>query len=255
MLFTLGYIYRELHVKSERILTTPVGNQTNSSNATKIDVSGYNWWVTAQCIQASIGLIGMVTLYYIILFSNKRKFRKNLCFMLVAGQVMFDFIFCLEVSVTLFPRMLGYPMLIPPNSPWCTAEGYFYLNMVGASLSFSGLVSYERYRAVCFPFNKFTFAQAKKVFIFLLFFNNFYLAFLPLFLGGYWFLPNGTHCIAKYHEGFYFLDSLFTVPITHLFRFQSWKHNRFNDFRNNRRCIDRLLLRYNFFSFNEVEKG
>ena len=72
--------------------------------------------------------------------------------MLVLAQLSFDVLFMIEVFVTNFPRSIGLPNLVGTNEIACTIEGYFYLNMVAASLTFSGLVSYERYRAVLTPF-------------------------------------------------------------------------------------------------------
>ena len=51
-------------------------NVSNTSNTTKLDLSPYVWWLPIQTVQSWIGFFGLCVLYYVVLFGNKKKFRK-----------------------------------------------------------------------------------------------------------------------------------------------------------------------------------
>ena len=101
-------------------------------------------------ILGPLGLVGHIIFAVVTL----RKFRQNNAMMLLQGQFVTDFLYCIYVTISNFNISFKEETPFPNSGLGCTLVIGFINWTLAATLVCTCYVAYERYRRICLPFKK-----------------------------------------------------------------------------------------------------
>ena len=158
----------------------------------------YQWVLYVALVMDGISWIGIFFVWNTIMFGREGLNRQNVLFLLIAAQLLSDFILPMTTLGANVNMFLGEVVVRGQDTKLCNIEAFTLILSCSMSVYTSLLIAHERYRAVFYPLKKITRTRVLKMYLSLFLFLS--LLILVLFepVGGAEMQYMKTGCCIRY---------------------------------------------------------